>query len=140
MIAESMVAGIIRVCVGSLIAGLLLTAPALAQEREGERRVSIHAAVGQTVRIAGHVNYSHNCAEVIPTTISVVRPPQFGSLDVRDEDVRSGHPELGHGSKCAGASGSGKAVYYTRNGPGTDAFAYDSVSTNGVVHVHATVK
>ena len=135
-----MTGAIIRAFAGSLIACLALAMPASAQEREGERSVSTRAAVGQTVRIAGHVNYTHNCTEVIPTSISVVRPPQFGSLDVRDEDVRSGHPELGHGSKCAGASGQGKAVYYTRNGPGTDAFAYDSVSTNGVVYVHATVK
>jgi hypothetical protein len=125
---------------GSLIACLALATAASAQEREAERSVSTRAAVGQTVKIRGHVNYSNHCTEVIPTSISVVRPPQFGSLEIRDEVVRSGDPELGHGSKCAGSSGQGKIVTYTRKAPGTDVFAYDSVSMNGVVHVHATVK
>jgi hypothetical protein len=124
----------------ALLCGFALTCSALGQEREAERRVSTRAAVGQTIRIRGHVNYSHNCTEVIPTTVSVVRPPQHGSLDIRDESVRSTDPQLGHGSKCAGASGTGKAVYYTRKDAGTDIVDYDSVSTNGVVHVHATVK
>jgi hypothetical protein len=123
-----------------LIVSLVLTAPALAQEREGERTVSTRAAVGQTVRLSGHVNYTRHCAEVIPTTISVVRSPQYGSLDIRDEAVRADVPQLGHGSKCAGSSGLGKGVYYSRKAPGTEAIAYDSVSTNGVVHVHANVR
>jgi len=135
-----MIARNIRTFATSLVAGLALATPAPAQEHEAERSVSTHAAVGQTIRIRGHVNYTHHCTEVIPTSISVVHPPQFGSLDIRDEAVRSGDPELGHGSKCAGSSGQGKVVYYTRSAPGTDAFAYDSVSTNGVVHVHANVK
>jgi len=135
-----MIASNIRTFAASLIAGLLLTAPASAQEREAERTVSAHAAVGQTIRISGHVNYTHQCTEVIPTTVSVVRPPQYGALDIRDETVRSTVPELGHGSKCAGASGQGKGVYYTRKAPGTDALAYNSVSSNGVVHVHATIR
>jgi hypothetical protein len=137
---EAMTTRSFAACAAWLVASLLWVTAALGQEREAERSVSAHAAVGQTIRLSGHVNYSHNCTEVIPTTVSVVHEPQYGSLDVRDEAVRSGHPELGHGSKCAQASGLGKAVYYSRKAPGTDAIAYDSVSTNGVVHVHATVK
>jgi hypothetical protein len=137
---DGMISQSLRTCVGSLIGCLVLTTSGLAQEREAERSVSTHAAVGQTIKIRGHVNYTHNCTEVIPTAISVVHPPQYGSLDMRDEVVRSGDPELGHGSKCALSSGLGKVVYYTRKAPGTDVFAYDSVSMNGVVHVHATVK
>jgi hypothetical protein len=124
----------------AVLCGLALTCTALGQEREAERRISTHAAVGQTIRIRGHVNYEHHCTEVIPTTISVVRSPQHGNLDIRDESVRSTDPELGHGSKCAGATGTGKAVYYTRKDAGTDLVDYDSVSMNGVVHVHAIVK
>jgi hypothetical protein len=124
----------------AVLCGLALTCTALGQEREAERRISTHAAVGQTIRIRGHVNYEHHCTEVIPTTISVVRSPQHGNLDIRDESVRSTDPELGHGSKCAGATGAGKVVYYTRKDAGTDLVDYDSVSMNGVVHVHAIVK
>ncbi len=115
------------------------TASAFGSE-EAERAERRHAAMGQTVRLGGHVNYTHHCTEVIPTAISVVQAPQHGTLEVRDEVVRSAHPELGHGSKCAGASGMGKVVYYTRTSQGADVFAYDSVSSNGVVHFHVTVQ
>jgi hypothetical protein len=134
-----MIAQSIRTCIGSLIAFLALTTWATGQH-EAERRISTHAAVGQTIRIHGHVNYAHNCGDVVPTAISVVQAPRYGALETRDEVVRSTDPELGHGSKCAGASGMGKVVYYTRRSPGTDALDYDSVSTNGVVHVHVIVK
>jgi hypothetical protein len=119
---------------------LSLTNFAAAQERMAEKRIQSHAAMGATVRVRGHVNFEHNCAEAIPTTISVVQAPQHGTLDVRDEDVRATDPDLGHGSKCAGVRGAGKVVYYTRASPGADSFAYDSVSGNGVVHIHVTVR
>jgi hypothetical protein len=128
-------------CMGSLIAFLALTAwAAAAGENEAERRISTHAAIGQTIRIRGHVNYSHDCADVIPTAISVVQAPRHGALETRDELVRSTDPELGHGSKCGGVTGMGKAVYYTRNSSGIDVFHYNSVSANGVVHILATVE
>jgi len=123
-------------CAIAIASSFNLTASALGQE-EAERP---HAAMGQTVRLEGHVNYARHCTEVIPTAISVVQAPQHGTLEVRGEVVRSAHPELGHGSKCAGASGMGKVVYYTRTSQGADVFAYDSVSSNGVVHFHVTVQ
>jgi hypothetical protein len=117
-----------------------LTSFAVAQERMAEKRIQSHATVGETVRLGGHVNFDHHCSEVIPTTISVVQAPQHGTLDVRDEDVRLTDPDLGHGSKCALVRGTGKGVYYTRASQGADSFAYDSVSGNGVVHLHVTVR
>jgi hypothetical protein len=134
-----MIAQSIRSCVGSLIAFLALTTGATGQH-EAEHRISTHAAVGQTIRIRGHVNYGYNCGDVVPTAISIVHAPRFGALETHDEVVRSTDPELGHGSKCAGASGMGKVVYYTRKSPGIDVLDYDSVSTNGVVHIHVTVQ
>jgi hypothetical protein len=113
---------------------------AFAQQRMAEKRIQSHAGMGQRVRIWGHVNFDHNCSEVIPTSISVVQAPQHGTLDVRDEDVRLNDPDLGHGSKCADVRGAGKVVYYTRTSPGADPFAYDSLSGNGVVHLHVTVR
>jgi hypothetical protein len=130
---------IIRIAAAALAACLWLSSSAFAQ-REAVRTVESHASVGQTIRLRGHVNYSHECTEVIPTAISVVQAPRHGDLSIRDEVVRSKDPELGHGSKCAGASGTGKVVYYTRVSPGADVFSYDSQSLNGVVHVHATIK
>jgi hypothetical protein len=128
-------------CMGSLIAFLALTTwAAAAGQNESEHRISTHAAIGQTIRIRGHVNYSHNCVDVIPTAISVVQAPRYGALETRDEPVRSTDPELGHGSKCAEVTGMGKVVYYTRNNPGIDVFHYDSVSGNGVVHILVTVQ
>jgi hypothetical protein len=121
---------------GAAVSFLSLTASAFGQQETLGR----HAAIGQTVRLGGHVNYTHNCSDTIPTAISVVQAPRHGTLEVRDEVVRSGHPELGHGSKCAGASGMGKVVNYTRTSQGADVFTYDSVSANGVVHVHVTVQ
>ncbi|MGB7976773.1 MAG: hypothetical protein WCF81_21050 [Roseiarcus sp.] len=115
------------------------THPTFAQ-RMAEKHIRSHAEMGQTVRIRGHVNYEHNCSEVIPTTISVIHVPQHGTLDVRNENVRATDPDLGYGSKCAGVGGGGKGVYYTRTGQGADSFAYDSISGNGVVHLHVIVQ
>ena len=46
----------------------------------------------------------------------------------------------GMASNRAGARGMGKVVYYTRTSQGADVFAYDSVTSNGVVHVHVTMQ
>ena len=88
------------------------TASAFGSE-EAERAEQRHAAIGQTVNLGGHVNCTHHCTEVIPTSISVVQGPQHGALEVRDEVVRSVHPELGHGSKCARRQrdGEGRLLY-----------------------------
>jgi hypothetical protein len=126
-----------------IVASILpAAAPSFGQpgQHEAERQIRAHARMGETIRLRGHVNYVRNCAEVVATTISVAQPPQHGTLDVRDEVVRSTNPELGTGSKCAGAHGMGKVVYYTRTSPGADAFAYDSISTSGVVHLHVAVQ
>ena len=122
---------------------LAVTASTLAQER-AERQIQRHAAMGQTVKLGGHVNYDRRrpygrCDIVIPTTIMVVQAPSHGTLAIRDEMVKSADPELGRGDKCRGSSGVGRVVYYTRTSPGSDAFKYDSSSANGVVHVHVTV-
>ena len=114
-----------------------VTGAAFAQE-QASRRIHTHAAVGQTVRLSGHVNY-RPCGTVIPTTIIVVRAPTHGTLTVRDEMVTSAAPELGHDDKCRGHSGQGKAVYYARTSSGADVFKYESSSANGVVHFAVTV-
>jgi len=127
-----------------LACSLAVTASTSAQER-AERQIQRHAEIGQTVRLGGHVNYHRahmdygGCDIVIPTTITVVQAPSHGTLAIRDEMVKSEQPVLGHGDKCRGASGLGKAVYYTRTSPGADKFKYDSSSDNGVVHVDVTV-
>jgi hypothetical protein len=113
--------------------------PALsALARDAEHHYQLHVTIGNTVRIRGHVNYSHHCAEVIATTISVGQTPIHGSLSTRDEAVLSTDPELGTGDKCKGHSGQGKVVYYTRTSPGVDKFDYSSVSANGMVRVSVT--
>ena len=115
----------------------IATSSTLAQS-EAERRIERHADVGQTVRLRGHVNY-HLCGTVIPTTIIVIQAPSHGTLAIRDEILKSGSPELGHGDKCQGYSGNGRVVYYTRTSLGPDKFRYNSSSDNGVVHVDVTV-
>jgi hypothetical protein len=111
-----------------------------AAQREAVRQIRRHADIGQTVRLGGHVNYSlGSCLSVLPTTITVVRAPSYGTVSVHDEVVASGHPELGIGGKCQGSSGMGKVVYYLRTSSGRDTFQYDSSSDNGVVHVDVTV-
>jgi hypothetical protein len=121
----------------ALACSFAAASPAVAQH-EAEWRVQRHAEVGETVRLGGHVNY-HLCGEVIPTTITIVQAPRYGTVSIRDEIVKSGHPELGRGDKCRGSSGQGKVVYYSRTSPGADKFRYDSSSDNGIVHVDVTV-
>lgn len=125
--------------IAAVLACAWFIAPApRAQQTEAEYQVERHAGVGQTVRLAGHVNY-HFCESVIPTTIHVVTAPSHGTLAVRDEIVTSKHPELGRGDRCKHSSGQGKVVYYTRTSSGPDYFRYDSKSDNGVVHIDVTV-
>jgi hypothetical protein len=104
---------------------------------EAEHHFQRHAAVGQTIRIRGHVNY-HICGLVINTTITVVRNPAHGTLTTKDEIVKSVDPELGN-RKCKGFSGEGKVVYYTRTSSGPDNFYYTSSSANGVVRMYMTI-
>jgi predicted ribosomally synthesized peptide with SipW-like signal peptide len=103
-----------------------------------EKQIHRHAAVGDTIRIRGHVNYRH-CGDVIATTITVVQTPAHGALDIRDEMVKSTDPELGRDDKCRGYSGEGKAVYYTRTSAGSDKFQYTSSSANDVVRIDGAV-
>jgi hypothetical protein len=126
--------GLVLVC----FLGTTPASSAPAQQVEVERQLQRHAAVGETVRLDGHVNY-HPCGSVIPTTITVTKAPTHGTLSVRDEIVRSGHPELGPRERCAGYSGQGKVVYYTRTSLGSDSFIYESSSANGVVRIDAIV-
>jgi hypothetical protein len=107
-------------------------------QQEAERQVQVDAAMGQTMRLRGHVSYSHGCSEVIPTDITVVQAPLYGALTIKDEVVHSTDAELGRG--CVGSSGLGKVVYYARAHEGTDSFSYDSASSNGIVHVYVTVR
>jgi hypothetical protein len=112
---------------------------ALGAERQiAERQLERHAAVGETVRLRGHVNY-HPCGSVIPTTIIFVQPPSHGTLSVRDEIVTSFDPELGTRDRCKGYSGQGKVIYYTRTTSGTDKFRYTSSSSNGEVRVSVSI-
>jgi hypothetical protein len=109
-----------------------------AERQIAEHQLERHAALGETVRLRGHVNY-HPCGSVIPTTIIVVQPPSHGTLSVRDEVVTSFDPELGTRDRCKGYSGQGRVVYYTRTTLGTDKFQYTSSSSNGEVRVSVTV-
>jgi hypothetical protein len=116
---------------------LSLIVPAFGQQ-EAERQVRVEAAMGQMVRLRGHVNYSHDCSDVIPSEITVIQAPLYGALTIEDEVVLSTDAEFGRG--CIGSSGMGKVVYYARVHEGTDSFSYDSASLNGVVHVYVTVR
>ena len=116
----------------TLAATVSVSAPA------AEHQLRRHAAVGETVRIRGHVNY-HGCGRAIPTTITVVRAPVHGALEVRDDTVRSVDPDLGTGEKCRDFTGPGKVVYYTRTSSGPDRLEYTSSSENGVVKIDVTI-
>ena len=119
--------------------GSTASGSAWGQKPDVEREIQSHAAVGARVRLGGHVNYDRACRIVIPTKITVIQVPQHGNVTVRDEVVKSAHPELGTGDKCKGQSGKGKVVYYTRTTTGSDRLIYDSSSDNGVVQVTVTV-
>jgi hypothetical protein len=124
-------------CAFAIACSMSATIPAWGQQ-EAERQVQVDAAIGQTMRLRGHVNYSHGCSDVIPTDITVIQAPLYGTLTIKNEVVHAKDAELGRG--CVGSSGMGKVVYYTCAHEGTDSFSYDSASSNGVVHVYVTVR
>jgi hypothetical protein len=107
-------------------------------DQVAERQVQVDAAIGQTVRLHGHTNFSHGCSDVIPTEITVIQAPLYGVLTIKDEIIHVTEPGFGRG--CVGSSGMGKAVYYARVHEGTDSFSYDAASSNGVIHVYVTVR
>jgi hypothetical protein len=76
---------------------------------------------------------------VIPTAIIINAPPIHGTLAIHDEIIKSSDPVLGIGDKCAGYSGQGKAIYYTRTSAGLDTLQYTSSSANGQVQMNVTV-
>jgi uncharacterized caspase-like protein len=118
------------------------SAPSVTANRRAagpEHHLHSYAAVDQTIRLRGHVNYQHHCDSVIETNITVVQAPTHGKLTTKDETVKSTDPELGRDDKCRGSSGRGKVVYYTRTSLGPDEFYYTSSSANGVVHIYVTV-
>jgi hypothetical protein len=104
-----------------------------------EKQIRRQAILGQTIRLSGHVNYA-KCGDAIKTSVAIIQPPVRGAISIRDEVVKSTEPVFGKGDMCRGYKGLGKAVYYTRNSTGTDKTDYDSVSNNGVVHVHAVIE
>ena len=65
----------ILTCALALAGALSVIVSALGQQ-EAERQVQRDAAIGQTVRVRGHVNYSHNCSDVVPTAIAVIQAPR----------------------------------------------------------------
>jgi hypothetical protein len=67
-----------RISVGWLCF-LAAAVAALADGPVVDRQVARHAAVGETIKLGGHVNY-HPCGSVIPTTIVVFVPPSHGTL------------------------------------------------------------
>ena len=109
-------------CAFAIACSMSATIPAWGQQ-EAERQVQVDAAIGQTMRLRGHVNYSHGCSDVIPTDITVIQAPLYGTLTIKNEVVHAKDAELGRG--CVGSSGMGKVVYYTRAHEGTDSFSYD---------------
>ena len=121
---------------GGLVLACSLGAAAATLAYNAERRVERRAAVGETVRLRGHINYQRGCA-VIPTIITVVQPPRHGTLAIRDESATLADPIFG--DQCRGQSGTGKVVYYTRTSLGTDTFDHESSSDNGVVRVFVTI-
>ena len=104
-------------CAFAIACSMSATIPAWGQQ-EAERQVQVDAAIGQTMRLRGHVNYSHGCSDVIPTDITVIQAPLYGTLTIKNEVVHAKDAELGRG--CVGSSGMGKVVYYTRAHEGTD--------------------
>jgi len=121
---------------GSIALACVISIAAVAWS--AERQLHRVAAVGETIRLRGHVNFNP-CGTTIATTITVVRTPIHGTLATHNETVKAGDPELGTGDRCRGDSGQGKVVYYTRTSPGADQFEYTSSSANGVVKVDVTV-
>src|SRR5271166_4412336 len=124
-------------CAFALACSVSIIVPSFGQQ-EAERQVQRDAAVGQTVRLRGFVNFSNDCSGVTPTEIIVIQAPLYGTLTIKNEIVRPTDAVFGRG--CIGSSGMGKAVYYTRTHEGIDSFSYDAAWLNGVIHVYVTVR
>ena len=99
------------ICAFAIACSMNSTIPAWGQQ-EAERQVYVDAAMGQTMRLRGHVSFSQGCSIVIPNDITVIQAPLYGTLTIKDEVVRSTDAALGRG--CVGSSGMGKVIYYAR--------------------------
>ena len=62
------------ICAFAIACSMNSTIPAWGQQ-EAERQVYVDAAMGQTMRLRGHVSFSQGCSIVIPNDITVIQTP-----------------------------------------------------------------
>jgi hypothetical protein len=97
---------------------LAMCLPAGSQARD----LNINAAVGQQVRVFGHVRFARDCRPGAVPDMTIVDAPKLGTLTVRTETVTLTNPDFG---TCpAGSAGLGTVVYYTAEASGQDRFHY----------------
>ena len=95
-----------------------------------------HAALGQTVKVFGHIMFGRSCT-ALDVSINVTQAPTHGTISTRKEDVKLS--DVGFGSKCVGNNFTGTVVYYTRTSPGVDHFEYTDWSSVGAMNHVVTV-
>jgi hypothetical protein len=103
---------------------ILLAIPVLmffSLESEG-RDLHITAAIGQQVRVFGHVRFADDCEPGAIPEMAIVTPPELGELYSKVEPVTLTSPDFG---TCPpGLTAPGKVVYYTAQKSGHDSFHY----------------
>jgi hypothetical protein len=101
--------------------------PAKAPAAESlHRELRIMATVGNEARVYAHLRLTPGCGQGAIPKMTVIKPPSIGKLSSRVETVTMTDPNFG---PCgAGATATGRVVYYTADRPGTDAFVYRTSS------------
>jgi hypothetical protein len=96
----------------------LMSLPSQAEARD----LRIAAAVGQLVRVFGHVRFADDCEPGPIPEMAIVAPPLLGELSSKVEPVTLTSPDFG---RCpTGLTAPGKVVYYTARNSGHDTFHY----------------
>ena len=99
-----------------ILASLCLPLPSQARD------LHIDGAVGQQVRVFGHVRFTRDCSPAAIPQMTVVAAPKLGKLAATTETVTMTNPDFGN---CPAASaGPGTVVYYTAQMSGQDSFHY----------------
>jgi hypothetical protein len=90
------------------------------------RDLHITAAIGQQVRVFGHVRFADDCGPGDVPDMAVIEAPQLGRVSTAVEDVTLTARDFG--SCPSGLSAPGRVVYYTADKTGHDSFRYQMSS------------
>lgn len=109
-------------------------------EAEALRKAQEEWLDRKEIRVALFISVNMQCRVWPPAIVQIVKPPLYGTLDMRVEDGVTGKSIRKEFDHCAGTKGRGRAVYYVikdleRDRKGSDTFSVRVVRAGGNIDI-----